>query len=88
VVRNCDIFHHKRLIHAGKREVDAMTLCFSEDSDPAMEGLKALYRLLEEGEIDRGTPNSRLKRAGRILIPSRLRQGRRRSTRCKRPVTR
>ena len=47
-------FYHKGLIHAGKREVDGVML----------------YRLLEEGMIDRETLNKRLKRAGRILIVS------------------
>jgi len=63
-------FYHKRLIHAGKREVDKLTLYLYEDADLAVEEQKTLYRLLEEGEIDREALNKRLKRAGRILILS------------------
>ncbi|MCC7565256.1 MAG: transposase [Methanomicrobiaceae archaeon] len=63
-------FYHKRLIHAGKREVDGLTLYLYEDADLAVEEQKTLYRLLEEGEIDRETLNRKLKRAGRILILS------------------
>jgi len=65
-------FYHKRLIHAGKREVDGLTLYLYEDVDLAAEEEKTLYRLLEEGVIDRETLNRRLKRAGRILIVSSL----------------
>ncbi|KUG21160.1 transposase [hydrocarbon metagenome] len=63
-------FYHKRLIHAGKREVDGLTLYLYEDADLAVEEQKTLYWLLEEGEIDRETLNRKLKRAGRILILS------------------
>ena len=63
-------FYHKRLIHAGKREVDGVTLYLYEDLDLVAEEEKTLYRLLEEGMIDRETLNKRLKRAGRILIVS------------------
>ena len=63
-------FYHKRLIHAGKREVDEVTLYLFEDADLAVEEQKMLYRLSEEGKIDRETLNKRLKRAGRILILS------------------
>ena len=65
-------FYHKRLIHAGKREVDGVMLYLYEDVDLAAEEEKTLYRLLEEGVIDRETLNRRLKRAGRILIVSSL----------------
>ena len=65
-------FYHKRLIHAGKREVDGVTLYLYEDVDLVAEEEKTLYRLLEEGVIDRETLNKRLKRAGRILIVSSL----------------
>ncbi|HOB18083.1 MAG TPA: transposase, partial [Candidatus Methanoculleus thermohydrogenotrophicum] len=51
-------FYHKRLIHAGKREVDGMTLHLYEDVDLAA----------EEGK----TLNRRLKRVGRILVVSSL----------------
>ena len=73
-------FYHKRLIHAGKREVDGLTLYLYEDVDLAAEEEKTLYRLLEEGVIDRETLNRRLKRAGRILIVSSLAAEPRRST--------
>ncbi|WP_246269914.1 transposase [Methanofollis tationis] len=63
-------FYHKRLIHAGKREIDGLTLYLYEDADLKVEEEKTLYRLLEEGEIDREALNVRLKRAGRILILS------------------
>jgi len=63
-------FYHQRLIHAGKREVDGLTLYLFEDADLAVEEQKTLYHLFEEGEIDRETLNTRLKRAGRILILS------------------
>ncbi len=63
-------FYHKRLIHAGRREVGDMMLYLYEDADLAVEEQKTLYRLLEGGEIDRETLNQRLKRAGRILILS------------------
>ena len=63
-------FYHKRLIHAGKHEVDGVTLYLYEDLDLVAEEEKTLYRLLEEGMIDRETLNKRLKRAGRILIVS------------------
>ncbi|GEM_PF-1652749 len=63
-------FYHKRLIHAGKRETDGLTLYLFEDADLAVEEQKTLYRLFEEGEIDRETLNKRLKRSGRILILS------------------
>ncbi|MDN7023855.1 hypothetical protein FGU65_02935 [Methanoculleus sp. FWC-SCC1] len=63
-------FYHKRLIHAGRCEVDGLTLYLYEDADLAVEEQKTLYRLLEEGEIDRETLNQRLKRAGRVLILS------------------
>jgi hypothetical protein len=63
-------FYHKRLIHAGKREVDGLTLYLYEDADLKVEEEKTLYRLLEDGEIDREVLNQRLKRAGRILILS------------------
>jgi len=63
-------FYHKRLIHAGKREVDGLTLYLYEDADLAVEEQKTLYRLLEEGAIDRESLNQRLKRAGRILVLS------------------
>lgn len=63
-------FYHKRLIHAGKREADGLTLYLFEDADLAVEEQKTLYHLFEEGEIDRETLNKRLKRAGRILILS------------------
>ena len=63
-------FYHKRLIHAGKREVDNLTLYLFEDADLAVEEQKMLYRLFEEGKIDRETLNKRIKRAGRILILS------------------
>lgn len=65
-------FYHKQLVHAGKREVDRMTLYLYEDVDLATEEGKALYRLLEEEKIDRETLNKRLKRAGQILITSSL----------------
>ncbi len=65
-------FYHKRLIHAGKREVDGVMLYLYEDVDLAAEEEKTLYRLLEEGVIDRETLNRRLKCAGRILIVSSL----------------
>jgi len=65
-------FYHKRLIHAGKREVDGVTLYLYEDVDLVAEEEKTLYRLLEEEKIDRETLNKRLKRAGRILIVSSL----------------
>ena len=63
-------FYHKRLIHAGKREVEGLTLYLFEDADLVVEEQKTLYHLFEEGEIDRETLNQRLKRAGRILILS------------------
>ena len=65
-------FYHKRLIHAGKREVDGVMLYLYEDVDLAAEEEKMLYRLLEEEKIDRETLNKRLKRAGRILLVSSL----------------
>ncbi len=49
-----------------------MTLYLHEGVDLAAEEEKTLYRLLEEGEIDRETLNRRLKRVGRILIVSSL----------------
>ncbi|MDI6877456.1 MAG: transposase [Methanomicrobiales archaeon] len=63
-------FYHKRLLHAGSREVDGLMLYLYEDADLAVEEQKTLYRLLEEGAIDRETLNQRLKRAGRVLILS------------------
>lgn len=63
-------FYHKRLIHAGSREVDGLVLYLYEDADLEVEEKKTLYRLMEKGEIDRETLNKRLKRAGRILILS------------------
>jgi transposase len=63
-------FYHKRLIHAGRREVDGLVLYLYEDADLEVEEKKTLYRLLEKGDIDRETLNQRLKRAGRILILS------------------
>jgi len=50
--------------------VDGVTLYLYEDLDLVAEEEKTLYRLLEEGMIDRETLNKRLKRAGRILIVS------------------
>lgn len=67
---NDHFFYHKRLIHAGKREIDGLTLYLFEDADLAVEEHKTLYHLFDEGEIDRETLNRRLKRAGRILILS------------------
>jgi len=49
------------LIHAGKREIDGLTLYLYEDADLKVEEEKILYRLLEEGEIDREVLNQRLK---------------------------
>ena len=65
-------FYHKRPIHAGRREADGVTLYLYEDLDLAAEEEKTLYRLLEEGKIDRETLNRRLKRVGRILVVSSL----------------
>ena len=65
-------FSHKRLIHAGKREVDGVVLYLYEDVDLKAEEEKTLYRLLEEDRIDRDELTKRLKRAGRILIASSL----------------
>ncbi|MFY9131971.1 MAG: transposase [Candidatus Methanoculleus thermohydrogenotrophicum] len=65
-------FYHKRPIHAGRREADGVTLYLYEDLDLAAEEEKMLYRLLEEGKIDRKTLNRRLKRVGRILVVSSL----------------
>ncbi|MEG3055725.1 MAG: transposase [Methanoculleus sp.] len=65
-------FSHKRLIHAGKREVDGIVLYLYEDVDLKAEEEKTLYRLLEEGRIDREELKKRLKYAGRILIVSSL----------------
>ena len=67
---NDHFFYHKRLIHAGKRETDGLTLYLFEDVDLAVEEHKTLYHLFDGGEIDRETLNRRLKRAGRILILS------------------
>jgi hypothetical protein len=50
--------------------VDGVTPYLYEDLDLVAEEEKTLYRLLEEGVIDRETLNKRLKRAGRILIVS------------------
>ncbi|HNL86978.1 MAG TPA: transposase, partial [Methanoregulaceae archaeon] len=63
-------FYHKRLIHAGKREVDGLMLYLYEDADLAVEEQKTLYHLIEKSVIDRETLNQRLKCAGRILILS------------------
>ena len=63
-------FYHKRLIHAGKRETNGLTLYLFEDADLAVEEHETLYHLFDEGEIDRETLKRRLKRAGRILILS------------------
>ncbi|WOX56804.1 hypothetical protein [Methanoculleus receptaculi] len=52
--------------------MDGVTLYLYEDVDLVAEEEKTLYRLLEEGVIDRETLNKRLKRAGRILIVSSL----------------
>jgi len=49
-----------------------VTLYLYEDLDLAAEEEKMLYRLLEEGKIDRKTLNRRLKRVGRILVVSSL----------------
>jgi transposase len=65
-------FYQKRLIHAGKRELDGRMLYLFEDVDLAVDEQKTLYRLLDDGEIDRPTLDRRLKRAGRILILSSL----------------
>ncbi len=72
-IRLTDHFsYHKRLIHAGKREMDGIALYLYEDVDLAAEEEKILYRLLEEGQIDREDLKKKLKRAGRILIASSL----------------
>ncbi|MCK9306124.1 MAG: transposase [Methanoculleus sp.] len=63
-------FYHKRLIRAGKREINGLTLYLYEDADLEIEEKKTLYRLLEVGQIDRETLNQRMKRAGRILLLS------------------
>ncbi len=65
-------FYHKRLIHAGKKELGGVTLYLFEDVDLAAEEQKTLYHLMDEGQIERFTLNQRLKRAGRILILSSL----------------
>ena len=65
-------FFHKRLIHAGKREVGGMMLYLYEDVDLAAEEEKTLYRLLEEDQITQEELKKKLKRAGRILIVSSL----------------
>lgn len=63
-------FYRKRLIRAGKREVNGLMLYLYEDADLEIEEKKTLYRLLEVGQIDRETLNQRMKRAGRILLLS------------------
>ena len=52
--------------------MEGVTLYLYEDLDLAAEEEKMLYRLLEEGKIDRETLNRRLKRVGRILVVSSL----------------
>lgn len=65
-------FYQKWLIHARKRELDDMMLYLFEDVYLAVDEQKTLYRLPDDGEIDRPTLNRRLKRAGRLLILSSL----------------
>ena len=52
--------------------MDGVALYLYEDVDLAAEEEKILYRLLEEGQIDREDLKKKLKRAGRILIVSSL----------------
>jgi transposase len=63
-------FYHKRLIRAGKREINGLKLYLYEDADLKIEEKKTLYRLLEVGHIERETLNQHLKRAGRIMLLS------------------
>ncbi|WP_342685832.1 MULTISPECIES: hypothetical protein [unclassified Methanoculleus] len=42
--------YHKRLIHAGKREVDGLTSYLYKDADLAMEEQKTRYHLAGRGD--------------------------------------